>query len=377
VSVYRPARSRFFHYDFVCKGRRYHGSTEVESRRLAEQVERNLRNRIALGADPHAEMTLDQAAGRWWEEVGRHLRTAADLERRLETLLRLMGPATPLAEISTAKVSAAIEIRRGETFARSAAPGARRYRLSNATVNADVPDLLRRILMRARDVWEVGGLRAIAWRKLRLKEPEAQVCYYTAAQRQAWLDACDDATRLQLQLLLTYGLRLQELFVPPQAYDPGGEDHGPRLAINKRKRGSHLLPLREDDARQIAARAGRAIAAGLPHLWFEADAKGQLVAMSYYGIQTRLRTAARRAGITTPRVIHGARHHAGTMAVSATGSLKLAQQLLGHVSISSTMRYAHALDRDLRELLEGLSRPGPGPAQAEGEYVPPKQRRRR
>ncbi len=45
--------------------------------------------------------------------------------------------------------------------------------------------------------------------------------------------------------------------------------------------------------------------------------------MTYYGLQTRIRSAAKRAGIKLSRVIHGARHHAGTVMLGKTGNLKL------------------------------------------------------
>jgi hypothetical protein len=39
--------------------------------------------------------------------------------------------------------------------------------------------------------------------------------------------------------------------------------------------------------------------------------------------------------------------------LAKTGNLKLTQQLLGHADIKSTMRYAHALEADLRLALDG------------------------
>lgn len=71
MSVYRPAKSRFYQYDFQYKGKRYTGSTGVATMRKAEDVERKVRADVALGLyDDQAGMTLDEAAGQWWEEVG-------------------------------------------------------------------------------------------------------------------------------------------------------------------------------------------------------------------------------------------------------------------------------------------------------------------
>jgi hypothetical protein len=51
----------------------------------------------------------------------------------------------------------------------------------------------------------------------------------------------------------------------PSAFDPSG----PRLVINKRKRGALMLPLRQHHAEDIATRAAKAISVGLETVWFE------------------------------------------------------------------------------------------------------------
>lgn len=396
MSVYKPAKSRFFQYDFRAKGRRFHGSTGVETRRKAEAVERRLRERLAAGISLDPAMTLDHAAGRWWAEVGQHLTTARDLERRIALCLRLIGAHRPLPEITTAVLSRAIERRRGETFAkgpdkpataRRPARPAKRYPVSNATVNADIIGVMRRILRRAHTTWETPALPAIDWKALTLREPAPAIQYYTQGQRQAWADQCDPTARFALTLLLTYGPRFNELFFPPTAFDPGldrgppGKDGRPTPApclVLARRKGDvpHVIELRADDASEIAARAGRAIAADLPSIWFEQDPVPPALAkvskaareaahilrpVTYYGLQSRLNSAARRAGIDGKRLIHGARHHAGTETLRRSGNLKLTQQLLGHKDITSTLRYAHALQGDLRALVESESRNSPEP----------------
>jgi integrase len=272
-----------------------------------------------------------------------------------------MGKDTRLTDISTRDVARAIERRRAETFTRAADRPRRKakaFPLKNATVNGDIIGMLRRILSRAETVWEVKPIARINWKALRLPEPPPEVRLYSPAQQEAWLAQCAPAARFALTLLLTYGMRLNELFFPLDAFDPSG----PRLSINKRKRGALLLPLRADDGREIARRIAQAKTAGLDTIWFDEEVRparfGQpervlLHPRGYLCIQSRLRVAAKRAGITLPRVIHGARHHAGTTMLSQSGNLRMTQQLLGHADITSTLRYAHALETDLRAALEG------------------------
>jgi integrase len=234
---------------------------------------------------------------------------------------------------------------------------------SNATVNRDVIETLRPILRRAASHWGARGLPAIAWKDLRLPEPAPRARAYTPQAQAAWLAACGAPERLALQLLLTYGLRFGELFFLPAAFDATG----PRLSIEKRKRDVPLvLPLRADDASKLAALVRLALGSGLPHVWAVpikiGPDRGKLRPLTYHELKGRLERAADRAGVALGRRLHGARHHAGTMAVRLTGSLWLAQHLLGHADPKSTQRYAHAAEEDLRGLVDAIPRNGPGAA---------------
>lgn len=363
MSVYKPAKSRFFQYDFVQKGRRFHGSTGQETRRAAETVERRLRLDAAEGRLGEAsQLTLDEACGAYWLEIGQRRGDAVDTQRRLNRLLTLIPKTMKLAEIDTPVVSAAIERRRGQTFKkgqdRTLADGskvrAKEYLPTNGTVNRDVIQTLRPILRRAQIHWGAKGLPAIAWGDLRLTEPRETVKVYTPAEREAWDLECGPTAALALRLMLTYGLRFGELFFPLDAFQAEGR----RLSWMKGRKGDvpHTIPLMEADAREVAARVGRARDTGLETIWYaEVIQKGKvkLEALSYYALQGRLNRAARRAMVTPGRVIHGARHHAGTAIQRATGNMKITQRLLGHIDPKSTHRYVHAMDADV---LAGLER---------------------
>lgn len=384
MSVYRPRKSPYFHYDFQVKGRRFSGSTGVDTRRAAEEVERRIRRAAALGEfDDGQDMDLDHAAGRWWTEIGQHRASARQLEHRLAIAVRLIGPRTKIRDITTKVISVAIERRRGEGYTRaldrqatdsSPARKAKVHDLKNATVNADVAKPLQRVLNRARKVWQVKNLPEIDWASLALPEPEQEIRLYTGAQQAEWLAQCDPTSRYALRLLLTYGLRFAEVFFPPEAFIPDAPG-GPVLALNKRKKGVHLIPLRDDDAREIAARVGQAQAAGLGTTMIERAAGRKLVEVEYYALQSRLRVAAKRAELVMPRLIHGTRHHVGTTILAETGDLKLTQQALGHSDIKSTLRYAHAMTDRLRAALN--SRNSPGAYDSEGQFSVPDQPRRR
>lgn len=359
MSVYKPAKSPFFHYDFKFKGRRFHGSTGQTGRRDAEKIERKIRLDAAEGRlGDAAQLTLDQAAGRWWKEVGRYRGDADDVERRLKNLLTLIDKTLPISEIGSEHVNEAIQRRRGQAYVKSNRQGAKSYLPSNSTVNRDVIEQLRPILRRAATNWGAEGMPAIPWKDHRLSEPRETVRVYSADEQRAWANECGPTAELALRLIMRYGLRFGELFFPLDAYQP----EGPRLVWMKgRKRDiPHSVPLLKADAKAIQARVGRARAAGLDIIWFdevEVDGEIELEPLTYYGLQTRLRTASKRGGVGQGRVIHGARHHAGTTIMRATGNVKITQKLLGHADIKSTMRYVHAMEDDVRAALESDEKP--------------------
>lgn len=240
-------------------------------------------------------------------------------------------------------------------------PTPNRSRLISVPPDAEIDDEGRR-----------GRARTARRRRGRDHQAERErqtVRVYSRAERDAWTAETDPVTALALRLLLRYGLRFGELFFALHAF----EADGPRLAWMKgRKRDVwHTVPLLEEDAQEIAARVGRAQAAKLETIWYEEKPPKKdgdpprLETITYYGLQARLRSSSRRAGIRQGRVIHGARHHAGTMAQRAGKNAKATQRLLGHLDPRSTNRYVHAMDEDvLAALLEvEKSQNSPEPAQ--------------
>lgn len=334
MSVYR--KGRFFHYDFVLKGRRFYGSTGQDTKRAAETVERARRLEAATGTgQDHGDLTVDLAASQYYDEVSPGKADADGLMVRLRIMVECVGKNRLLKEVDAAAVSAAITKRRTLSH----------HSLAPATINRDLIDhTLRPLLNRARKVWGAKSLTPIDWRSVRLKEPKGIVREYSAKEIAAWRGACTDKLeRFALDLLLTYGMRFGELFFLPDAVDGAAA----RLTLKNRKAGDSLsLPLQPEHARVLAAMASTR------------KPDETVLPFTYWGLYSRLRTAAATAGLGE-RAIHGARHHAATTMLRATNNLALTKRLLGHASIQSTMRYAHASEDDLRAALNALSRTRP------------------
>lgn len=382
MSVYKPAKSPYFQYDFQIKGRRFHGSTGVETRRAAEEVERRIRRAAALGElDDASQMTLDQAAARWWDEHGCTLKGGDRLEARIERVVTLIGPATPLREITTKVVARAIERRRGQIRVHSAADGARQYLPSDSTVNRDMIDTLRPILNRARRAWEA-KLPEIDWAALRRAEPKPKPTEFTGDDYQRLLAEVRPHWRPMIDFACRYGVRLAELFFGLDDLDVS-DPNDARVKLRERKGDDdHVIPLLPEDAAQLAARLGRARAAHLETVWFREKrlpgpgGKVVLKPLTYGGLEIAVRRAMVRSGLKAAkgmRGIHAARHHAAMQTLRKTKNLRVAQRLLGHADIKSTMVYAHAIEDDVRQALAEVHRNSPEPAEAASQIPAPDQ----
>jgi integrase len=365
MSVYKPAKSRFYHFDFVFEGTRVHGSSGCETRRKAEAVERKKREDLALGRlTDAAQMTLDLAVGRWWQERGRHLGTADAIERRLDLLLTLIGPNRRIVDITTSVVGEAMEKRRGMDYARASGKKAKRYAVSNRTVNLDVIDTLRPVLRKAKRAWGATGLPEIDWGELRLAETKAKPKEFSDAELQALLDATPAHWHDFIRMAARYAPRLEEMFFHPAALDV--DDHNDaRVTLRERKGGDdHIIPLLAEDAAILAARKGRAIAANLDTVWYRELKGGRLKALSYHAAESAIRRAITSTGLRATKGLkgpHDLRRNGGMKILRATGNLRLAQRLLGHASIQSTLTYAHAIESDVKAGLAAVSRNSPEP----------------
>jgi integrase len=86
--------------------------------------------------------------------------------------------------------------------------------------------------------------------------------------------------------------------------------------------------------------------------------------MTYSGVASAWKRAMRAAGVEGLRLYDATRHTAATRLLSKSQNIRLAQKLLRHRDLRSTLRYAHALDQDLRDALEATASPGITPGKA-------------
>jgi integrase len=361
VSVYKPTKGRFWHYDFQLRGHRYSGSTGATTRSKAERVEAAKRVAAASGElDRPARIipTLGQAAAAWWQTKSSH-RSADQLLSRVNLAVELVGRAKPVNAVTFADVQRAIQKRRGMLTPGKTPP-------ANATVNRDLIATLRPTIKLARKMLNDGAdpihFPEIDWGELSLAEPKPKPKGLTAAEVERVIAALPDHLQDFVRFQARYGCRISEMFFGLDDVDVEGE----RVTLRNRKGGDdHTIPILPADAAMLAARISRARRAKLATVWFREEIRGKrvvLVARTLRGVGKAMSQAMTDAGVRASKGARGAhslRHTALTNVLRATGNIRMAQQLAGHASLSSTLVYAHVLEDDLRSALDTMSRPVP------------------
>jgi integrase len=351
MSVYKPAGTPFYHFDFQWRGARFHGSTKRTDRREAQAVEKAERERVKHVAPvTSAGMTIDAAAGRYWHEVGQHHAGAQNTERDLARLIEYFGTARPIDTITGDDVAKLVAWRRGHKITNTG------RLVAAGTVNR-TSKLLRRLFSYAKEVWGVRFGREPIWRKHMLKEPDERVreLHEDEAER---LDAAmrDDYEPL-FNFVRATGQRKSECYLLRWAdvdwhtrqikrRGKGGRD----ITVPITDEISEILwPLRSHHPDRVftyvAKRTERA--RGL--------VKGQRYVITRNGLNTCWRSIRAAADVTDFR-FHDFRHDLATKLLRDTGNLKLVQKALNHASIKTTARYAHVLDEDVAVALDRVQK---------------------
>lgn len=366
MSVYRPKRSRFYHYDFVMTGTRYTGSTNLVAKSEARAFEDRVRRRIASGEEARPRITLSEACGLWSDGKGRHEANWPTSKGQVRTLIRILGGARPLSDIDAGDFRKFVARRRAHVTARGGP-------LANASINREL-ELAGRIWRYAAEPHEQApsGFAAstIGWRPLKLKEPRERVRELGVDEEaRLWKHAPNADIAAVVEFALLSGQRRTSVTTLLWSkVDLGAA----RASVRVKGGGWHSFPL---TPRLVAIVAGRPKVCAQVFTYVcerpappRADRprrlRGDRYPFSKQGWTRRWRDWLAAAGIEDFR-FHDLRHTRGTRLLRATGNLKTVQKLLGHADIATTARYAHALEDDVRQgMLAAESRTSPEPTPA-------------
>lgn len=337
MSVYKPAKSSRWQYDFQAAGRRYHGSTGCTSRRDAERYEANLRRKVALGEEAKPTITVEDACGTWQAMVGDHLRGKATTLYQLGYLIAGLGRKTMLHDVTFRQVQDYAARRRGM--------------VSPTSVNREV-QLLRRVVR-----WtDPRGYEVpqIEWGKLLAKE-QGRIRELTTDEEERLFAALPEDLKPLVEFALLSGQRKSEIVTLRWA---DVDLPGQRATVSVKGGGRHTFPLSPRmaaivrDQPKVCAQVFTYVCERPgPNRKDRAQrVKGARYPFSAQGWQRKWRKALETAKIADYR-FHDNRHTAATRNLRATGNLKAVSKLLGHSNIATTSRYAHALEDDVRRML--------------------------
>lgn len=359
MTVYKPAKSPYFHFDFQFRGTRHHGSTGCSSKREAEAYERRYRHDLANPAGQLHPITVDEAAGLYADRA-RPLPSWPTSEYILAALVKGLRKQTQLATITQRDLQM--------HFAK------RRNGRSNASVNREI-DVARAVWRTAeRAKYAIGEMPD--WKALYLRVPAAPPTELTLEQEGKVFAALPEDARDVVRFALISGWRRAEVI----GLRWSDVDLAQAEARTKIKGGDIVVrPLNGALVALIAnqpkagpfvftyvcrkARKGTKGAAGKP------DKPGRRKGERYPYTATALRTrweeardAAKLAGFR----FHDLRHTAATRILRATQNLATTAKVLSHRNLKTTLRYAHVLDDDIRRAQDAaMSRIIPEPSKSE------------
>jgi integrase len=355
VTVYRHKNSPNWQYDFQVKGQRYTGSTGCTSKSAAKDFERRERNRVAEGVTVKPDLTVDEAFGNYWMLVGQHESNASTTKGQLARMKAFFGATTLIRDLDRAEIDRYVARRRGQ-----AANNSDRL-VSNATVNRET-QLLKRALRRVPDKY---ARPTIDWTGVMLKEAQERVRELSSDEERALFRRLDDDLGAVAEFAMLSGQRRESVIT--MLWSKVDLVAG-RAEVRVKGDKWHSFPL---TPRMVAIIANRPKVG--PRIFTyvcerpapkrgdrPARIKGERYPFSSEGWKRKWSKALKDAGITDFR-FHDLRHTAATRVTRATGNLKIAQKLLGHTTIATTARYAHAAEDDVRNgLLAAESQNSPG-----------------
>jgi len=349
MTVYKPAKSPYFHMDFQFRGTRHCQSTGCTSKREAEAFERRYRHDLANPAGQTHPITVDEAAGLYADRT-RPLPSWPTAEYILAALVKGLRKQTQLAAITQRDLQ--------NHFAK------RRAGRSNASINREI-DVARAVWRCAEEAkYAIGEMPN--WKALYLRVPAAPPTELTLEQEGKVFAAIPEDARDVVRFALISGWRQAEVI----GLRWSDVDLGQAEARTKVKGGDIVVrPLNSALVALIAnqPKVGPFVFTYVCRVACRAKGKkpGRRKGERYPFTVTALRRRwyeARAVAELQGFRFHDLRHTAATRILRATQNLATTAKVLSHKNLKTTLRYAHVLDDDIRRAQDAaMSRTIPEP----------------
>jgi integrase len=345
MATYRPKNSTIFLYDFVLKGERHYGSTHCKTKRDADAFEAKKRAELALGcARKKPLITLDEAAANYEDHLRAQGKWSGTQDYLIASVVEGIGGGRYLSDITDQDLR--------NHFARRAA------NVAASSVNREI-EVARPIWRRHARTHEIGEMPA--WGELFYAVPKQDPRELYRDQEDRLFAALREDLRDFARFALLSGWRLKEVRLLRWADLSLGE----RVARVKVKGGDTLKRVLSEDMLVLIANQPKVGSFVFTYVCQKSrkefiDSKrrkhparlaGERYSFTQGGWRKPWSAALKAADIDELR-FHDLRHTRGTRILRHTGNLAIAQKALGHKSIKTTLRYAHATDEDVRRGLD-------------------------
>ena len=325
MSVYKRPGSPFYYSEIDYRSRsgpRSIRSTETTSRREAEAFDRQHREEIRakIGKPKRTPLSLDQACGKYWIEHGANLRWSAHVAWHLKRIVKHLDGAMAIADLSNADINLLVQARKTEGAGQTA-------------VNRTLA-VLRAIHKRASALWEI-DCKGIHWSSYLKRETAGRTRWLTIAEAERLLDSLPEKVRLAVEWSLYTGTRRSETYGIRKADVDLERGH----VVVTAKGGREKVVFLSSEARGVIVRA--MALADAEHVFERRNARKVFESgMAKAGIE----------GLTW----HDLRHTHATWLRQAGAPLEVVQRSLGHSKVTTTQRYAHVDDGEVRAALHKL-----------------------
>jgi len=354
LSIYKPKRSPYYHFDIQERGHRFHGSTGCKTRREAEAyqaIEREkAKAQVKAMQRARTSLLIDEVAARLWDERAKHDAAAEATSTNLARLVEYFGKTKSLTDIDHSAARKMVAWRRGHHIkGRPDAP-----LISPATVNRSVIEVLQRLFTFAKAEGATFEHEP-KWGELMLDEPEERVRELQDDEAAAIEAAIRDDYAPFFDFVRASGLRQNECITLRWSE----VNFGTRQIVRLGKGGRRVTFPITDSIREILF----PLQGQHPDFVFTyisaynalGRVRGQRYPLSISGTKSAWRRIRARSGVQDFR-FHDFRHDFGTKLLRDTGNLKLVQKAMNHSKITSTLRYAHVMDEDVANAIEAIAK---------------------
>lgn len=338
---FRPKNSRFWHYDFQIRGRRFHGSCGTEDFEEAKAIEAQARvdakSENSTAKQPGI-FTVSEAIGTYYADVCQHQSSARTSMSQGKAVLEVLAPGKSLDTLTKADIVRLTARLREDR--------------ENGTVNR-ILQFFGRAVRHMADNYQA-SVPPLDFKDQKLKEPKERIRELSFDEQARMFGKLRTDLHPFVKFALMTGARKATIC---GLRWPDIDLDNARIRFRVKGEGIMFFPINAEMRAFLTSLPRSDVASERPFVFTYVDQlrkKRLRIHAEGGGIATDFREAVSAAEIEDFR-FHDLRHTFATRLLRKTGNLKLVSRLLGHADIETTMRYAHVLDADLHDAMADFS----------------------